>query len=104
MINPSKSMPLFRAGKGTTKRLGEASLNSATIRRLVKRRQADTGAGAAVAAQLSRVDDHRSLDASCAAGGCAMSGRACGAEDDGDLRPATEAGDAEWRRADFWLG
>ena len=38
-----KDRPLFRAGNGTTKRLGEGPLNSATICRLVKRRLADAG-------------------------------------------------------------
>jgi integrase/recombinase XerD len=37
----AKDQPLFRAGNGTTKRLGEGPLNSATICRLVKRRLAD---------------------------------------------------------------
>ena len=38
-----KDRPLFRAGNGTTKRLGEGPMSSATICRLVKRRLADAG-------------------------------------------------------------
>ena len=39
----AKDRPLFRAGNGTTKRLGEGPLNAATICRLVKRRLEDAG-------------------------------------------------------------
>ena len=43
------------------------------------------------------------LDAGRAAGGRAIPRRACGAANDGALRPAAEEGDAEYRRADFDL-
>lgn len=39
----TKDRPLFRAGNGTTKRLGEEPLNAVTICRLVKRRLGDAG-------------------------------------------------------------
>ena len=38
-----KDRPLFRAGNGTTKRLGEGPMNAGTICRLVKRRLGDAG-------------------------------------------------------------
>lgn len=60
-------------------------------------------AQAAVAAFLPGGGDHRSADAGCQIGGCAVPRRAHGAEDDGAVRPAAKEGDKEYRRADFDL-
>ena len=100
----AKDRPLFRAGNGRTKQLTGNAMTSKAICELVKRRLKDAGLPSRLSPHSFRVTAITDLlDARGAAGGCAIPGRACGAANDGALRPAAEEGDAEHRRADFDL-
>ena len=89
---------------GRSRKLTARPLTTERICGLVKRRLKDAGLPSRLSPHCFRVTAITDLlDAGRAAGGRAVPGRACRAADDGPLRPAAEAGDAEHRRADFDL-
>ena len=98
IADEAKDSPLFPASSGRSRTLTLKPLGTERIRELVKRRLKNAGRLSPYSFRVTAIISL--LDQGGADGGRAVPGRACGAANDGALRPAEEAGDAEHRRTD----